>query len=156
MEQFERILRDQREEGVSIRELARRHKVHRRAVRQALASAVPPPRKPVESRAQPAIGRYRVVVLPGRGRGRRRARPVRLHRSGLAAAAAPRLVHGLHLRLRRRRAAHDRDPQLHREHLEPGPAGGVDLVDATGARTPTGPGTSSRRTATTPGATGSG
>ena len=49
MEQFERIRREQREEGVSIRELARRHGVHRRAVRQALASAVPPPRKPVES-----------------------------------------------------------------------------------------------------------
>jgi hypothetical protein len=45
-----------REEGVSVRELARRHGVHRRAVRQALACAVPPPRKPVEVRAQPAIG----------------------------------------------------------------------------------------------------
>ena len=56
MEQFERIRREQREEGVSIRELARRHKVHRRAVRQALAAAIPPPRKPVESRAMPAIG----------------------------------------------------------------------------------------------------
>ena len=43
MEQFERIRRDHREEGVSIRELARRHGVHRRAVRQALASAVPTP-----------------------------------------------------------------------------------------------------------------
>jgi len=40
VEQFESIRRDHREEEVSIRELARRHGVHRRAVRQALACAV--------------------------------------------------------------------------------------------------------------------
>ena len=62
MEQFERIRREHREEGVSIRELARRHKVHRRIVRQALASAVPPPRRPVEGRAQPAIGPHAATI----------------------------------------------------------------------------------------------
>jgi hypothetical protein len=43
VELFEAIRRDRRTEGLSIRELAERHKVHhRRAVRQALASASPP------------------------------------------------------------------------------------------------------------------
>src|ERR1035437_2130441 len=42
VELFEEIRRDRRTEGLSIRELAERHKVHRRAVRQALASALGP------------------------------------------------------------------------------------------------------------------
>src|SRR5664279_3041451 len=45
VELFEEIRRDRRAEGLSVRELAERHKVHRRAVRQALASTLPPPRK---------------------------------------------------------------------------------------------------------------
>ena len=45
MEQFAAIRRDQRVEGLSIRALADRHRVHRRTVRQALGSAVPPARK---------------------------------------------------------------------------------------------------------------
>jgi hypothetical protein len=45
VELFEQIRRDWRAGGMSIRELAVRHHVHRRTVRQALASAVPPPRK---------------------------------------------------------------------------------------------------------------
>jgi transposase len=42
---FAEIRRDARVEGLSVRELARRHKVHRRTVRAALESAQPPARK---------------------------------------------------------------------------------------------------------------
>lgn len=42
---FAEIRRDARVEGLSVRELARRHKVHRRTVRAALESAEPPARK---------------------------------------------------------------------------------------------------------------
>jgi transposase len=62
VELFEQIRRDQRAEASSIRELAARHGVHRRTVRQALASAVPPPRKAYSSRPRPAIGRYAAVI----------------------------------------------------------------------------------------------
>jgi hypothetical protein len=52
VEIFERIRRDHRlEPGVSVRELARRHGVHRRTVREALGSALPPARrKPARTR----------------------------------------------------------------------------------------------------------
>lgn len=62
VEQFEQIRRDRRVEGLSIRELAVRHGVHRRTVRQALGSAVPPPRKIYPPRARPAIDPYREVI----------------------------------------------------------------------------------------------
>jgi transposase len=39
---FEQIRRESRVEGLSVRALAKRHRVHRRAVRQALISGVPP------------------------------------------------------------------------------------------------------------------
>ena len=57
VEQFEGIRRDSRDQGVSIRALARRHGVHRRTVRQALADARPPARK-VPQRLAPATGPY--------------------------------------------------------------------------------------------------
>lgn len=57
MEQFELIRRAAREEGLSVRELARRFEVHRRTVRQALREATPPARKaPV--RTAPAVGSH--------------------------------------------------------------------------------------------------
>jgi transposase len=45
VELFAAIRRDERVERLSIRQLADRHKVHRRTVRQALESAIPPERK---------------------------------------------------------------------------------------------------------------
>ena len=57
MEQFERIRRDRRDEELSIRELASRHRVHRRTVRAALGDAVPPTRK-VPDRVRPVSGRW--------------------------------------------------------------------------------------------------
>jgi len=62
VEQFEQIRRDHAREGLSIRALARRHGVHRRAVRQALESSVPPPKRPSQSRPAPSLGAYRAVV----------------------------------------------------------------------------------------------
>lgn len=50
VELFAQIRRDARVEGLSIRELARRHEVARKTVRKALNSPVPPARKtPVRS-----------------------------------------------------------------------------------------------------------
>jgi transposase len=62
VELFEQIRRDRREESMSIRELAVRHGVHRRTVRQALASAVPPQRKVYPPRSRPAIDPWREVI----------------------------------------------------------------------------------------------
>jgi transposase len=57
VEQFEGIRRDSRDQGMSIRALAKRHGVHRRTVRQALGDATPPARK-VPARLAPATGRH--------------------------------------------------------------------------------------------------
>ena len=61
MELFERIRIDKREEDVSVRALARRHGIHRRTVRQALAAALPPPRR-AASRVAPALGPHRATI----------------------------------------------------------------------------------------------
>jgi hypothetical protein len=47
-----------------IRELGERHRVHRRTVRQALASAVPPPHQADPPRPRPAIDPY-VKIIDG-------------------------------------------------------------------------------------------
>ena len=60
VEQFEGIRRDRRQ-GLSIRQLAAKHQVHRRTVRAALADAVPPPRK-VPEREAVAFGPFEGVV----------------------------------------------------------------------------------------------
>lgn len=61
VELYESIRRDRRLEGLSIRELARRHGVHRRTVRAALASAVPAPRK-VPERPSPVLGPHEETI----------------------------------------------------------------------------------------------
>jgi transposase len=62
VEQFEAIRRDYAREGLSVRELARRHGVHRRAVRQALESSVPAPKQRPQGRPAPALGPFRALV----------------------------------------------------------------------------------------------
>jgi transposase len=62
VELFEQIRRDRRVEDLSIRELADKHHVHRRTVRQALANAVPPPRKTYPRRPRPAIEAYVEII----------------------------------------------------------------------------------------------
>jgi transposase len=62
VELFEQIRKDRRVEGASIRELAERHGVHRRTVRQALEAAVPPPRKTYPQRRRPAADPYAQVI----------------------------------------------------------------------------------------------
>jgi hypothetical protein len=62
VELFEQIRRDRRVEKLSIRELADRHRVHRRTVRQALASAMPPPRKGYARRSRPAVDPWVEVI----------------------------------------------------------------------------------------------
>jgi transposase len=61
VELFAAIRRDARVEDCSIRELAGRHHVHRRTVRQALASAMPPPRK-TPTRISPRLEPFKSLI----------------------------------------------------------------------------------------------
>jgi transposase len=62
VELFEQIRRDRDREGLSIHALARRHGVHRRTVRQALESALPPARRRPVGRPAPKLGEWRELV----------------------------------------------------------------------------------------------
>lgn len=61
MRLYEVIRKEHELEGLSVRELSRRHRVHRREVRAALASSVPAGRK-VPQRARPALGVHEATV----------------------------------------------------------------------------------------------
>ena len=62
VELFEQIRRERDREGLSIRALAERHGVHRRAVRAALVSALPPGKRSPVSRPAPKLGAYRALI----------------------------------------------------------------------------------------------
>jgi transposase len=62
VEQFELIRRDRDRGGLSIRALAERHGVHRRAVRAALLSPVPAAKRTPVGRPAPKLGPYRVLI----------------------------------------------------------------------------------------------
>ena len=62
VELFEVIRRDHDRENLSKRGLARRHGVHRRTISQALASAVPPPRRRPEGRPAPKLGPHLELI----------------------------------------------------------------------------------------------
>jgi transposase len=62
MELFEQIRRDRGREGLSLRALAERHGVHRRAVRQALLSPLRPLERSAVGRPAPKLGGYRSLI----------------------------------------------------------------------------------------------
>jgi hypothetical protein len=66
VELFEEIRRNRRSEGLSIRELAERHKVHRRAVRQARPpDLINPYTIPIDNVAEPRAPVVRPDDIPG-------------------------------------------------------------------------------------------
>lgn len=76
VELFAATRRDARVEGLSIRELARRHQVHRRTVRQALATAEPPARK-VPVRQAPKLDAFKPAIEENHHPNRHRQLPTR-------------------------------------------------------------------------------
>lgn len=136
VELFERIRRDREFEGLSVRALARRHGVHRRAVRQALGSALPPVRKRPDGRPAPALGSYRELIdewlLADRGAPRKQRHTAKRIHDRLVAehgAVVGETTVRDHVRRRRRElglAAEAFCPQVH----DPGVTAEVDWGEA--------------------------
>jgi transposase len=59
---YEQIRRVHEREAASIRELSRRFGVHRRDVRAALESAVPPPRKAMGPKPAPVLDSWKPLI----------------------------------------------------------------------------------------------
>jgi len=59
---YEHIRKAHEREGLSVRALAKRFHVHRREVRQALASPVPPPRRAAPTREAPKLGPWKTTI----------------------------------------------------------------------------------------------
>jgi len=78
VELFESIRRDSRLEGMGIRALARKHRVYRRTVRQALSSAVPPERKQLE-RPSPVLDAWKPLIAAWVTADERRSTALRPH-----------------------------------------------------------------------------
>ena len=124
---FEQIRRDRDQEGLSIRALGERHGVHRRAVRQALAAPLPPPKRKPLSRPAPKLGPYRELIDSWLASRPRRAAQAAPHRQ--ADLGAP--ERGAR---RRCRAAHGSGIRSSRRRERGGGRAGVRAADPCGGR----------------------
>ena len=62
MSVYEQVRKPHEREGLSVRALAKRFRVHRRDARLGLASAVPPPRKAAPRRGAPKIDPWKPII----------------------------------------------------------------------------------------------
>lgn len=134
--QYELIRRDRKMHGLSIRKLAEKYHVHRRAVRAALRDATPAPRKKT-NRPAPKLGAFRHLIIewltadrkaPKKQRHTARRIWQRL-RDEKGCTAAESTVRREVARLRRQIGLVDADAFVPQVHL-PGQEGEVDFYEA--------------------------